>query len=116
MKRYVLTVDLKDDPRLIEEYKAHHRAVWPEVQRSLRRVGVRAMDIYALGRRLTMVLETDDAFNLGRSFAEHAASDARCREWEELMKTYQEAPPGARPGEVWAHMERVFHLEGEGCW
>ena len=39
--------------RVVAEYKAHHRRVWPEVRRSLRRVGVKAMDIYALGRRLT---------------------------------------------------------------
>jgi L-rhamnose mutarotase len=111
MKRYVLTLDLKDDPRAIEEYKAHHRAVWPEVQRSLRGVGVRAMDIYALGRRLTMVMDTTDDFDLQRSFAAHVASDPRCAEWEELMKTFQQAPPGARPGELWARMEQVFHLQ-----
>ena len=81
MKRYVLTVDLKDDPRLVAEYKAHHRRVWPEVRRSLR-----------------------------RGFAAHAASDPRCAEWEALMRGYQEPPPGARPGEVWARMDRVFHL------
>lgn len=110
MKRYVLTLDLKDDARAIEEYKAHHRAVWPEVQRSLRGVGVRAMDIYALGRRLTMVMDTRDDFDLGSSFAAHVASDPRCAEWEALMKTYQEPPPGARPGELWTRMEPVFHL------
>jgi len=80
MKRYVLTLDLKDDPRAIARYKARHRAVWPEVQKSLRRVGVRAMDIYALGRRLTMVMDTRDDFDMNRSFAAHVRSDARCAE------------------------------------
>jgi L-rhamnose mutarotase len=110
MKRYVLTLDLKDDPRLIREYRAHHRAVWPEVAASLRKVGVRAMDIYALGRRLTMVMDTRDDFDLRRSFARHVASDPRCAEWETLMKTYQEPPPGAPPGSLWTRMERVFSL------
>ena len=113
MKRWVLTVDLADDPRRIEEYKAHHRAVWPEVEASLVRVGVRAMDIYALGRRLVMVMDTDDDFDLARRFAEHAASDPRCAQWEEWMRTYQEPPPGARPGEVWARMEPVYRLAAE---
>jgi L-rhamnose mutarotase len=110
MKRYVLTVDLKDDARAIAEYKAHHRAVWPEVRRSLRRIGIRAMDIYALGRRLTMVMDTVDGFDMRRRFAAHAASDPRCAEWEALMRTYQEPPPGARRGEIWARMQPVFHL------
>lgn len=111
-KRYVLTLDLKDDPKAIESYKAHHRAVWPEVLRSLRRVGVREMDIYLLGRRLVMLMEAVDGFDLRRSFAAHVASDPRCAEWEELMKTFQQPPAGAEPGEWWAPMEPVFHLGG----
>src|SRR5688500_13380615 len=110
MKRLVLTLDLKDDPALIEAYRAHHRAVWPEVLESLRAVGVRAMDIYALGRRLVMVMDTADDFDLAESFARHNASDPRCAEWEALMKTFQVPPPGARPGQLWTRMERVFTL------
>ena len=110
MKRYVLTLDLKDDPVAIEAYRAHHRAVWPEVTRSLRAVGVREMDIYALGRRLVMVMATADGFDLQASLAHHAASDPRCAEWEALMRRFQEPPPGARPGELWTVMEPIFRL------
>ena len=47
MKRmtHVLTVDLRDDPAAIEAYKAHHRRVWPEVVRSLRRAGIVTAEI-----------------------------------------------------------------------
>ena len=110
-RRFVLTLDLKDDPRAIRAYRKHHRAVWPEVLRSLRRVGVRRMDIHALGRRLVMVLVARDGFDLKRDFAAHAASHPRCAAWEELMKTFQQPPPGARRGELWALMEPVFRLE-----
>jgi L-rhamnose mutarotase len=108
--RYVLTLDLQDDPAVIGAYKAHHRAVWPEVLQSLRRVGVQEMDIYLLGRRLVMVMDVVEGFDRARDFARHVASDPRCAEWEELMRTFQEAPPGAQPGEVWALMEPVFSL------
>lgn len=111
-KRYVLTLDLKDDPQGIEAYERHHRAVWPEVVRSLRKVGVRAMDIYRLERRLVMVIDAEPGFDLRLGFAAHRASDPRCAEWEELMKAFQQPPPGARPGEMWARMEPVFHLGG----
>jgi L-rhamnose mutarotase len=111
-ERFVLTVDLKDDPSLIAAYEAHHRRVWPEVLRSLRRVGVLGMDIYRLGRRLVMVMDARKGFDLRRSFAAHVASDPRCAEWETWMKTFQEPPPGARRGELWTRMRRVFHLGG----
>jgi L-rhamnose mutarotase len=108
--RTLLSVDLKDDPALIAAYRAYHAAAWPEVLRSLRRVGVREMDIYALGRRLVMVLETRPGFDALRDFARHNASHPRCAEWEALMKTFQTPPPGARPGRLWTEMEPVFSL------
>ena len=57
--RTVLAVDLNGDPAAIQAYRQHHREVWPEVVASLRRSGIRQMDIYLLGRRLVMILETD---------------------------------------------------------
>ena len=109
----VLTLDLKDDPALIDAYRAHHSAVWPEVLRSLRRVGVRAMDIYALGRRLVMLMETRKGFDAKRDFARHRASDPRCAAWEDLMKTFQEPPPGAAAGELWTPLQPIFSLRAQ---
>ncbi len=110
MKRHVLTVDLVPSPRRIAAYLRYHRAIWPEVARSLRRVGIHALDIYRLGRRLVMVMDTRDDFDLRRNMATHRASHPRCAEWEDLMRTFQRRPRGARKGEVWARMEQVFRL------
>ena len=109
MPRYCLTLDLKDDPTLIAEYKAHHTAVWPEIQKSIHNSGITAMDLYLLGTRLVMVMETTDAF----SFAQKSAADAanpRVQEWETLMWRYQAALPQAKPGEKWMLMEQIFTL------
>jgi len=110
MIRHVLTADLRDDPAVIESYKAYHRRVWPEVVRSLQRAGIRDMEIYLLGRRLVMVVDTEGA-DFRRCFAAHVSSSPRVAEWEELMRGLQQPPPGGRPGEWWALMERVFRLE-----
>lgn len=42
VKRYVRTLDLRDDPKLIEEYRKRHRKenVWPEVMEGIRKVGI----------------------------------------------------------------------------
>lgn len=106
----MLTLDLKRGPKVTAAYERRHRAVWPEVLRSLRRVGVRRMDIFRLERRLVMLLQTTDAFDLKRSFARHVASDPVCREWEALMETFQAAPPGAKPGALWTAMKPVFRF------
>ena len=110
MTRHVLTVDLRDDPAAIDAYRAHHSRVWPEVVRSLQRAGIREMEIYMLGRRLVMVVDTDGG-DFRRCFAAHVSSSPRVAEWEALMKGLQQPPPGGRPGEWWAQMEPVFQLE-----
>ena len=110
MSRHVLAVDLKDDPEVVETYLEHHRRVWPEVLHSLRAAGLRGMDIFLLGRRLVMILETDCHGDYQAIFARHAASHPRVAEWEALMKSMQEPVPGSAPGEWWAQMQPVFRL------
>lgn len=110
MKTYAQTLDLKDGPDTIARYDEHHRAVWPQVQRGLRDIGIQHMRIWRLGRRLFMLMETIDTFDPNRDFARYMDSDPRIREWQELMASLQEPAPGAQPGELWANMELVFTL------
>jgi L-rhamnose mutarotase len=106
-------VDLKDDPGVIDTYKEHHRRVWPEVLGSLKRAGIAGMEIFILGRRLVMIVETNGR-DVRACFAAHVASESRVAEWEALMTSMQEPAPGGRPGEWWAAMEPVFRLDGAG--
>ena len=106
--RHVLTVDLKDDPAIVDAYLEHHRRVWPEVVRSLRAAGLREMEIFMLGRRLVMILDADGDYQA--MFERHVASHPRVAEWEALMKSMQEPSPDAGPGEWWARMQPVFRL------
>ena len=108
--RTVLAVDLNEDLAVIEAYRQHHQQVWPEVVESLRTAGIRRMDIYLLGHRLVMTLETDGQ-DFRRCFAAHVASSPRVAEWEKLMRSMQAAPPGAPAGDWWTPMELVFSLE-----
>ena len=111
MTRYVLTLNLKDDPAVIQAYVDHHRRVWPEVLESLRRVGVQQMDIHLLGRHLVMILELTDGLDFRRAFAMHMSSSPRVAEWERLMKSLQEPSPDAPASDWWAVMEPVFQLD-----
>lgn len=109
MKRYCLTLDLKEDPQLIAAYERHHREVWPEVLESIRESDILTMDIYRAGNRLCMILETEDSF----SFEEQAIRDQgnpKVQAWESLMWKYQQPVPWARTGEKWYLMEPIFSL------
>lgn len=56
-----------------------------------------------------MIMETADSFSFERK-AEMDAANVKVQEWEELMWRYQQALPGAKPGEKWMLMERIFLL------
>ena len=109
-KRYCFTLDLKDDPALIAEYRRHHQKIWPEITSSIKDAGIVDMEIYLLGTRLFMVMEVHEQF----SFEAKGKADRenpKVREWEELMWKYQQALPSAKPGEKWMLMEKIFKLE-----
>lgn len=109
MKTYCLTLDLKDNPALIDEYKRYHRPehVWPEVIASIKANGILSEEIYLFGNRLMMILRTEDHFSF-EAKAEQEKGDAKMQAWEELMWKYQQTVPGARPGEKWVLMEKIF--------
>ena len=60
VKRYCQTMDLKDNPKLIKEYiRCHSKPeAWPEIRAGIRSVGILEMEIYILGSRLFMIIET----------------------------------------------------------
>jgi L-rhamnose mutarotase len=109
-RRFCLTLDLKDDPELIAEYKRHHEHVWPEIIRSIKDSGILDMEIYLLGTRMFMIMEVSEDF----SFEAKTESDRRnpkVHEWENLMWRFQKALPHAKPGEKWMRMDRIFKLQ-----
>ena len=112
MPRHCLTLDLKDDPKLMAEYKQHHDRIWPEIVRSLRDSGIVDLEIYQRGTRLCMILEAVEGFSFEAKLKQDEANP-RVREWEELMWKYQQALEGSKPGEKWQPMERIFKLPAD---
>lgn len=110
MKRYCLAVDLVDDPVMISEYEAYHKQIRPEIEKSIRDAGITQMEIFRLGERMFMIMETQDDFSFENK-AQMDAANAKVQEWEQLMWKYQKALPQAKPGEKWVLMDRIFALE-----
>lgn len=109
-QRHCLTLDLKDDPKLIAEYRKYHERIWPEITASLKRAGIEDAEIYLLGSRLFMILEVNDQFSF-ESKVKADQENPRVQEWEQLMWEFQKPLPQARAGEKWLVMERIFKLE-----
>ncbi|GAA4137613.1 L-fucose mutarotase [Sphingobacterium kyonggiense] len=108
-KRYALALDLVDDPILIAEYEQYHQAVWPEIRESICTAGIDNMEIYRFANRLFMIMEVNETFSFEKK-GEMDAANAKVQEWEQLMWKYQQAIPGANPGEKWVIMDKIFEL------
>jgi L-rhamnose mutarotase len=109
MNKYCLALDLIDDPKLIAEYEAYHRAVWPEILQSITDSGILHMEIYRTGNRLFMIMETADSFSFDHKSKSDEANP-KVQDWEKLMWKYQQALPNAKPGEKWMLMDKIFSM------
>ena len=111
VKRYCQTMDLKDSPELIREYRRHHSQgqAWQEIIDGIRAVGILEMEIYIHGNRLFMIVETPLDFDWDSAMA-RLATLPRQQEWEAYMAMLQQCQAEATSDEKWQMTERMFHL------
>jgi L-rhamnose mutarotase len=112
MQRFGWVIGLRAEK--IDEYKRLHAAAWPDVLRMIRECNIRNYSIYL--RRL------DDGRHYLFSYLEYTgddfaadmakmAADPTTQEWWKLCKPCQEPLAERAPGEWWATMEEVFHVD-----
>lgn len=95
----------------IAEYKALHAAVWPQVLERLRQANVRNYTIFL--REPENLLFGYWEYH-GQDFAADMASvaaDPETRRWWTFCEPCQLPLPSRQPGEHWAMMENVFHMD-----
>ena len=110
MKRYSLTLELKNDPELILQYEKLHQKVWPEIISSIKDAGIENMLIYRYGIRLFMIMEVNDDFSFEKKH-DSDMSSAKVQQWEELMWKYQQPFAEAAKDEKWMLMNKIFDLK-----
>jgi L-rhamnose mutarotase len=110
-KRFVMKLELKDDPSLIEEYESWHQAdkIWKEIPEGIRKVGILDSEIYRIGTTLVMILTAPADFDFEEQMGK-LADLPRQADWEDFMTKYQASKPGESSAEKWKKMERIFKL------
>lgn len=111
VKRYCQTLELRDNPELIKEYRRRHsrERAWREILDGIRQVGILEMELYILGARLFMIVETPLDFDWDTAMA-RLATLPRQAEWEDYMAEFQLVKQGLSSAEKWQLMERMFYL------
>jgi len=96
-------------PEKIEEYKQLHANPWPGVNATLKACNFSNYSIYCLNGYLFSYFEY-----LGSDMEadmKKMASDPVTQAWWRLTDPCQEPVENCPPGEKWAPMEEVFHLD-----
>jgi L-rhamnose mutarotase len=99
---------LKVKPEKLDEYKARHAAVWPEMLDALRQAGWRNYSLF-LGPDGLLVgyLETDDFERCCRNMQKHPVN-AR---WQAEMAPFFESSGDRAPDQNMIPLDRIFHLD-----
>ena len=98
---------LKVKPDRLEEYKQHHKNVWPEMLDALREAGWHNDSLFLRTDGLMFgYFETEE--NLQAAQAKMAAKEVNTR-WQEFMAPYFDT--NSRPDENFMELEEVFHLD-----
>jgi L-rhamnose mutarotase len=93
----------------IEEYKEHHRHVWPEMLDALRAAGWHNYSLFMRGDGLLFGYFETPA-DLATATARMAETEVNTR-WQMLMAPYFESPDNARPDQMLVELVEVFHVD-----
>jgi L-rhamnose mutarotase len=98
---------LKVKPDRLEEYKEHHKQVWPEMRQALREAGWHNYTLFLRADGLLFgYFETEQSLAHAQALMAEAEVNRR---WQEFMSPYFEE--NARPDESFQELEEVFHLD-----
>ena len=100
---------LKVREDMLDEYKKHHEAVWPEMLEALSRTGWLNYSLLMAGDGL-MFGYFEAEVSLEVSLAGMEDEDVNGR-WQEMMAHYFEVPPGALPDQSMLELQHVFFAE-----
>ena len=89
------------------EYDEAHRHVWPGLLEKLKSAGISDYSIFRREQDLFLVMRVNDFDAAWRELDQ----DSTNLKWQQEMARLFEPVPGIKPGERFAMMQEVFHLE-----
>lgn len=100
---------LKVKESRIEEYKKHHKAVWPEMLEALKKTGWHNYSLFMRPDGLLFgYFETTGSF---QEALDGMVAETINEKWQTLMAPYFESTDGSHPDKMMVELEEVFHLD-----
>jgi len=109
MKRCGFRLGVKAE--CLAEYTRLHVRIWPEIAAAISAAGIRNYSIFHHQGELFAYWEYGGPPAEYEARMQALAEAPRMREWWDLMEPMQVPHPQRRPGEWWAAMAEVFHVD-----
>lgn len=105
MQRICFVLQVK--PERLEQYKARHHSVWPEMLQALRETGWNNYSLFLREDGLLVgYLETDDFERARAGMAQREVNER----WQREMGDFFVQPEGVLPDRAMKPLPEVFHL------
>ncbi|MDQ1420954.1 MAG: L-rhamnose mutarotase [Acidimicrobiaceae bacterium] len=108
MRRYCFLLQVR--PELLDEYRARHADVWPEMLRALNAAGWHRYSLFA--RDDGLLVGYVEAADLAEAQMAMAATDVNTR-WQAEMSRFFTGLDGRRPDEGLLVLEEIFNLDDQ---
>ena len=108
MKRYGMVIGVR--PEKLEEYKRLHAAVWPEILRLLTEAAC-AATIRSSRRTSCCSATSNITATILKPAFQRMNAEPIVKEWYAVCEPCQVPLATRKPGEWWAEMAEVFHME-----
>lgn len=104
-KRIVMSLELKNNHKLVSEYKEIHRKdkIWPEIIENMDTIGILNMSIYLYNYRAFLIMDTHLNFNLEKDGIQWAHLPKE-KEWQAYVAKFQKVNPISKATEKWQVM------------
>ncbi len=108
LRRYCFLLQVR--PELLDDYRARHRSVWPEMLHALAASGWQRYSLFA--RDDGLLVGYVEATDLAQAQASMAATDVNTR-WQAEMSRFFTGLDGRRPDEGFLVLEEIFSLDDQ---
>lgn len=104
-KTIAMTLELQEDPELLQAYKRVHHPenMWPQILINMDTMGVKNMELYLLGYRVFLLMDVPGDFDL-EATGEKWNKLPQEQEWQEYVAKFQKTDPISKIEEKWERM------------
>ncbi len=106
--RFILTLEIINDPVLAEEYiKVHGIGMaWPQITENMKSVGIHEMELYLMGYRAFLIMDTKPDFDWdidGKVWGDLPKE----KDWQAYVAKFQKTNPESKAAEKWKTMKLI---------